>query len=199
MADAETSTLMSSSHRSRASSYNSMRRAKLRFRSRRIRNAGDEARGAGESTPLRRISANTMDVYVSGGVPPSGASGSDVEIETGCECLERILQDSFIEEDASVAGLKRLDAGARNELDVDVVTEVVREDEGQLSSCASLPFTVLYFFIFMIFFQIYYQITDIYLAERMFRSHCSDPSVSISDPVKIYDWLDDTLFANIWV
>eukprot|EP00928_Gymnodinium_smaydae_P077119 TRINITY_DN602_c0_g4_i1.p1 TRINITY_DN602_c0_g4~~TRINITY_DN602_c0_g4_i1.p1 ORF type:complete len:1061 (-),score=238.28 TRINITY_DN602_c0_g4_i1:127-3309(-) len=198
MADAETSTLMSSSHRSRASSYNSMRRAKLRFRSRRIRNAGDEARGAGESTPLRRISANTMDVYVSGGVPPSGASGSDVEIETGCECLERILQDSFIEEDASVAGLKRLDAGARNELDVDVVTEVVREDEGQLSSCASLPFTVLYFFIFMIFFQIYYQITDIYLAERMFRSHCSDPSVSISDPVKIYDWLDDTLFANIW-
>eukprot|EP00929_Paragymnodinium_shiwhaense_P108313 TRINITY_DN74630_c0_g1_i1.p1 TRINITY_DN74630_c0_g1~~TRINITY_DN74630_c0_g1_i1.p1 ORF type:complete len:1106 (+),score=248.09 TRINITY_DN74630_c0_g1_i1:83-3400(+) len=83
-------------------------------------------------------------------------------------------------------------------LAVENLIEVAMEDEQQLKSCASLPFTLFFFLIFMIFFQQHYNVLSVYLAELPIREDLAYPAASISDHDDIYSWLEDSYFPYLW-
>jgi len=115
--------------------------------------------------------------------------------ETGTERLQRALTT-----EEKHKGLFRYTntLGSAVGIEPDVLMRVALEDEWQMVSCASLPFTIVFFVIFMLFFQLHYGVTDIFLAEASFRSKLAVPATEITEAVQIYDWLENDYFPFLW-
>lgn len=118
-----------------------------------------------------------------------------VENETGTERLQRALTT-----ETKHKGLFKYTntLGQTNGMEPDMLMRVALEDEWQMVSCASLPFTVIFFVNFICFFQIHYAITDVFLAEYPFRRVLGDLAWDINTVPGIYDWFDEYYFPYVW-
>lgn len=126
-------------------------------------------------------------------LPTEKAGGGD---EVGTDRLQRVLK-TFVEskEYDKVWGVAKKDPSA---MEQDMIMRVALEDEWQLMSCGSLPFTIIYFLIFMIFFQNHYSTVQIFLAENNFRHEVSDHAQLLSEGMQIYDWLEELAIPYLW-
>lgn len=115
--------------------------------------------------------------------------------ETGAQRLQRALTV-----ETKQKGLFRFanTLGSTVGIEPDVLMRVALEDEWQMVSCASLPFTIIFFVIFMLFFQLHYGVTDIYLAEAALRDRLGTPATEIQEAIEIYDWLETKYFPYLW-
>lgn len=115
--------------------------------------------------------------------------------ETGTERLQRALTV-----ETKHKGLFRYTntLGQTDGMEPDMLARVALEDEWQMVSCASLPFTIIFFVIFMLFFQQHYGITDIFLAEYPFRRVLGEMAWDINEVDGIYEWLAGAYFPYMW-
>merc|ERR1719171_1767224 len=102
----------------------------------------------------------------------SSSDGAEAE-ESGTERLQKALTM-----ETKHKGLFRYTntLGSAVGIEPDVLMRVALEDEWQMVSCASLPFTIVFFVIFMLFFQLHYGVTDIFLAEAALRTKLATPA-----------------------
>mmetsp|Transcript_19859 Transcript_19859/g.34513 ORF Transcript_19859/g.34513 Transcript_19859/m.34513 type:complete len:1023 (-) Transcript_19859:45-3113(-) len=116
------------------------------------------------------------------------------EGESGTDLLQRAVSDQNQTGAVHVAETVGHVAG----MDSNTLKRVALEDEWQMVSCASLPFTIIFFLIFMFFFQQHYGITDIFLAEAPVRQLIGTPAINLEDPFEIYDWLHKSYLPYLW-
>jgi len=128
------------------------------------------------------------------------------------------VEATFADEqaDAEVSGVERLTkaltADTRNKgifrytttlghpkgMEPEVLVRVALEDEWQLVSCASLPFTLCFFAMFMVFFWYHYDVTSIFQAENPLRVNLGEPLVNLDKAVDLYDYLEYVYFPFLW-
>jgi len=77
----------------------------------------------------------------------------------------------------------------------EILQRVVIEDEWQLMSCMQLPTTIVFFIMFMLFFQQHYGTSYIHLQESNLRANFGDAAWEVDDIDGIYGWFKDSLFA----
>jgi len=82
-------------------------------------------------------------------------------------------------------------------LNREVFRHVVLEDEWQIASCASLPFTLCYFLVFFVFCHFHYDVTTNFLAESTLREALSSV-VNVNSPMEIFDWMEQVYFPFMW-
>jgi len=143
----------------------------------------------------RIAKSNAEDVLTSGLTDPEMLRQSQQESmvvnEKGTDRLFRLVS-------SKTTGMVLQMTKGGTGVDSEVVQRVSLEDEWQASSCTSLPFTIFFFLIFMLFFQQFYGVTEIYLAEASLRETIASPSTKISKPMDIYSWMKDSYFPNLW-
>jgi len=134
-----------------------------------------------------------LKAFQSGSTTKSSENlGGNGETESGVARLGRVLDKNrqvmgFIDEKTKGSGIR-----------TEILMRIAVEDEWQVASCASLPSTIIYFVIFMLFFQQHYGVTDIYLAEKNLRSVMGATATAIDEPIPIYDWMDNYFFPFMW-
>jgi len=80
-----------------------------------------------------------------------------------------------------------------------VLKHVALEDEWQISSCASLPFTIIFFVLFTTFFQIRSDVTNTFLAETSLRTALGpSTTMGVDSPDKIFSWMEQVYFPHMW-
>lgn len=117
--------------------------------------------------------------------------------ESGTSRLKRALST---ETKRTGRNVERLARNMLHETGVESSTlvRVAMEDNWQILSCASLPFTVVLFLVFTVFFQLHYNITDIFLTERSIRHELGGTAEMITDAASIYDWLEESCLPFLW-
>lgn len=131
-------------------------------------------------------------------------SGEDEEerveyTETGVMRLRRAVTLETRRSGRSIVRKTVGNAVGKSGMESEVLQRVAMEDEWQMVSCASLPFTIVFFLIFTSFFQRHYRVTEIFLAEEPIRRLFSTPAEEIDLPIHIYKWLEDACFPNLWL
>lgn len=116
------------------------------------------------------------------------------EGESGLDLLQRVVSNTSATGTVNVAETIGHAAG----MDSNTLKRVALEDEWQMVSCASLPFTIIFFLIFMFFFQQHYGITDIFLSESPVRQVIGISATQLQHPIEIYDWLQNSYLPFLW-
>jgi len=115
--------------------------------------------------------------------------------ETGAEKLRRRMENYTTSEEPTAAATPTLETQALNGK---VLKQVALQDEWQVVSCASLPFTVFFFMIFMLFFQQHYGVTDIFLTEARLRDELGTTAAEIAEPAGVHSWLEVLYIPYMW-
>lgn len=97
-----------------------------------------------------------------------------------------------------VANLSTSKTIARVGVSTKVMQRVVLEDEWQLTSCLSMPMTLVFFVAFMIFFQQHYGTSFIHLQESNIRAHIGESATDINDLHGIFRWMKNDLVPYLW-
>lgn len=103
---------------------------------------------------------------------------------------------SFSTEESDVYG--GLLWSAPDQVSGKTLLRVAMEDEWQVLSCASLPFTVCFFCLFMVFFQVHYDTTAIFLLERPLRQSFATLATELSRPQELHGWLEHAYVPFMW-
>lgn len=126
--------------------------------------------------------------------------------ESGFTRLKRMVRhgtalgdNSWYRNHSMLQIMRAKEKGGSRKVDARLLVQAAAADEWQLVSCASLPFTFLFFMLFVMFFQQHYKIADIYFAERKLRTELGYPATQLSEPTEIYDWLENKFLPYMWM
>lgn len=126
-------------------------------------------------------------------------SGWD-SMETGRARLSRLMSN----QDAMDPSLRLLmkssvhSSGLPRPVHSQVLMQVALEEEWQLISCTSLPFTLGLVSLFMAFFSLYHPVSDIWEAEAQLRQQLSTTAHSVSTKNQMYDWMQNQYIPYMW-
>jgi len=76
--------------------------------------------------------------------------------------------------------------------------QTVAEMDGQNRSCVKLPMVLLYTAVFILFFQVNFHTSGMFLQEVPIRTALSESAAGVETPEGIYEWMEDTLFPYLW-
>lgn len=86
----------------------------------------------------------------------------------------------------------------KNGIPIDVMQRIFIEDEWQMSSCLSLPLTIFFFVMFMLFFQQHYSTSFIHVQESNQRANFGLQAEEVNDIAGIYAYMKTSLIPYLW-
>jgi len=184
-----------SSTRSMNRAEASMKVAALRARKKPVKRTGTLGQVAAFASSIAK--SGTQDFDSDGRDLAMNVDDKSDPNETGIARLKKFIKSNS-EQSFNRGLFKFTSAGNSMGMDTNVLVRVAQEDEWQLVSCASLPFTICFFVIFVLFFQEHYGVADIFLAEKPFRRNLADSAVKLVHAADIYDWLETLYFPYLW-
>lgn len=148
---------------------------------------------------MRQVTADeelSADTSLCGSISKVGADGQSVK--TGEELLAASIQrDRMLEQirrtvfcfskDMKVTGISRRQ-----------LLRAVMEDEKQFKTCMTLPMTLFFALIFIVFFQVRYATGNMYLNETMLREAVTPFPYSAQNAGDVYNWMEGTMFPFLW-
>lgn len=83
-------------------------------------------------------------------------------------------------------------------VDKSTFMDVLLAIEWRSNTCLSLPVTLAFFCLFVVFFQRHFANSRVYLQESSLRIHLTDGAAGMQGPDDIYDYLSGTFFPFLW-
>jgi hypothetical protein len=83
-------------------------------------------------------------------------------------------------------------------MDVEMLANVIQDDEYQLTACLALPWTLIFFCLFMLLFQQHYTTSYVYLDETNLRTFFASGAEEVNDINGIYSWLKSTYLPYLY-
>jgi len=120
-----------------------------------------------------------------------GSASVDVEeLELLSKARRRQLQNGRLTEHEWMAK-------SRDSMDHEIVLQAALAGRSQILSCTSLPFTLVFFSLFLGFSQNYYKVHSIFLNEAPFHK-LAVTARSIKSLDQVYDWMESEMIPFIW-
>ncbi|CAK0862971.1 unnamed protein product [Prorocentrum cordatum] len=83
-------------------------------------------------------------------------------------------------------------------VDVRVLVRVIYEDEFMQRTCRFIPVTLLFMFLFMIFFQLHYLTTYTFLQEQNIRASFTDAAADVATVGDVFAWMNGSMVPALW-
>jgi len=147
--------------------------------------------GEGEAAELVAISKTTNQAEAKNDPELAGLTTGEEKLKHATHKSNMMGLKNFMAT-GSAADLRRYGVST------DIMQRIIIDDERQLNACMSLPSTLIFFILFMLFFQQHYQTSFIYLQTGVLRSSFADASYEVNDISGMYEWIRETFIPFVY-